>query len=73
MLSSESTTCDPRCLSTQTLGSYGMVLLMVVVLVAEEVLAVLAQRPEVSACDENTGMDGESCVEAVKGRDEGDS
>ena len=29
--------------------------------------------PEVSACDENTGMDGESCVEAAKGRDEGDS
>jgi hypothetical protein len=45
---------------------------MVVVVVAEGALAVLTLRPEVSACDENTGMDGDSCAEAAKGRDEGD-
>ena len=50
-----------------------MVLLRVVVLVVEDAPAVLALRPEVSAGDENTGMDGDSCAEAAKGRDEGDS
>ena len=44
--------------------------LLVVVLVAEDVLAVLALRLEVSSGDENTGMDGESCAEAAKGRDD---
>jgi hypothetical protein len=44
---------------------------MVVVLVAEDVLAVLTLRPEVSSGDD--GMEGESCAEAAKGRDEGDS
>ncbi len=68
MLSSESTPCDPRCLE-----SYGMVLLMVAVPVAEDALAVLVLLPEVSAGDENTGMDGDSCAEAAKGRDKGDS
>ena len=50
-----------------------MVLLMVVVRVAEDALAVLALLPEVSAGDENTGMDGDSCAEAAKGHDKGDS
>ncbi len=77
VLSSESTTCDFRCLSTQSLESYGMVLLMVVVAVAEDalaedVLAVLTLRAEVSSGDENTGMNGDSCAEAAKGRNEGD-
>ncbi len=76
-ISPDSTTCDLRCLSTQSLESYGMVLLMVVVAVAEDalaedVLAVLTLRPEVSSGDENTGMNGDSCAEAAKGRNEGD-
>ena len=50
-----------------------MVLLMVVVRVAEDALAVLALLTELSAGDENTGMDSDSCAEAVKGRDKGDS
>jgi hypothetical protein len=50
-----------------------MVLLMVVVFVAEDVLAVLTLRPEVSLGDEETEMHDESCAEAAKGRDEGAS
>jgi hypothetical protein len=50
-----------------------MVLLMVVVLLAEDALAVLALPLEVSSGDENTGMDGESRAEGAKGRGEGDS
>ena len=71
VLSSESTMCDPRCLSAQSLGSYGMVLLVVVVLVAEGALAMLALRPEVSACDDNTGMDSERCADVSEGHDGG--
>ena len=44
-----------------------MVMLVVVVLVAEEALAV----PVFSSADA-TRMDGESCAEAAKGGDEGD-
>ena len=48
-------------------------MLMVVVLVAEEVLAVLTPRPEVSLGSEEAGMDGESCADVPEGPDEGDS
>jgi hypothetical protein len=73
MLSPESTTCDPWCLLTQSLESEGMILLIVVVLVAEDMLAVLALPPEVSLGDKNTGRDSESCAEGANGRDEDDS
>ena len=46
---------------------------MVVVAVAEDVLAVLTLRPEVSSGNGSTRMDGDSCAEATKGRDKGDS
>ena len=51
-----------------------MGLLVVVVVMTENVLAVLALRPEVSSGDERRGMEGTSCAEAkAKGRDEVDS
>jgi hypothetical protein len=50
-----------------------MILLMAVVLVAEEVFAVLTPGPDVSVGNEDKGMGGECCAEAVKGPDEGDS
>jgi hypothetical protein len=48
------------------------VLLIAVVLVAEEVLAVLTLRPDASLGDEEVGRDGGSCADVAKGRDEGD-
>ena len=47
--------------------------MVMVLLMMEDVLAVLALQPEVSAGDENTGMDGDSSAEAAKGPDKGDS
>ena len=48
-------------------------MLIAVVLVAEEVLAVLTLRPDASLGDEEVGRDGESCADVPEGPDEGDS
>jgi len=50
-----------------------MVLLMVVVLVAEDALALLALPLEVSSGNESTGMGDESCANVSEGQDEDDS